>query len=434
MSINLQTNQPQIEGNWWDPSNPTDKWHGTLVMVAGNRATIRLVEYGQSFLQSGLNKLPERRKLLHGVTKDGKAVTLSNCFSAHRTRSLGSQETDYQIQRAILGGHFLDQDLLFDEVQAEFDYLDDWIIASRFEAKDITDQEDQKEIRIRLNQEHQFPFQNADYSESLFYLGYRSQHSRFRFCVESRANLQITYREKLSLDDILKDMREWAWFLTLATGKQTHLSGLSVLRDDFRFDLGEKSFKKSYDVWIEISGKRKEMQSLDQVEMVFSLPDIQKELSKVISRWKAIQIPWAAALHRYFGSIHRDEIQLQERFLFRAQAIEAMYRAETGIIKVDQKMAYGMAWEKAPASMKIKLGEKNAFVEAVRVNRNYLTHYSPKDEARAFDFASLFDLAQKLEFLLKATILEKIGLPMPIIENAIGVHRWGRLVQFTAEA
>jgi hypothetical protein len=433
MSINLQTNQPQIEGNWWDPSNPAVKWHGTLIMVGGNRATIRLVEYGQSFLQHGLKELPESRKLLHGVTKEGTAVTLANCFSAHRSRSLGSQETHFDIQQVILGGHFLEQDLLFDEVQVEFDCLDDWITFSRFEAKDITDQADQKEIRIRLNQKHQFPFQIPDYSASQFYIGYRSQHSKFKFCIESRANLQITYREKLSLDDILKDVREWAWFLTLATAKQTHLSGLSVLREDLRFDLGEKSFKKSYDVWIATSGKREDMQSLDRVKMIFTLQDIQKELSKVISRWKAIQIPWAAVLHRYFGSIHRNEIQLQERFLFRAQAIEAMYRAETGIVKVNQKMAYGMAWEKAPPSLKNRLGEKNLFIEAIRVNRNYLTHYNPEDEEKAFDFLSLFDLTQKLDFLLQTTILEKIGLPMPIIENAIDVRRWGRLVQFAAD-
>jgi hypothetical protein len=402
-------------------------------MLAGNKATIRLVEYGQSFLQSGLNGLPESRKFLHGVTKDGKAVTLSNCFSAHRGRSFGSQETHFDVQQVILGGHFLDQGLLFDEVQAEFDYLDDWITFSRFEAKDMTDQEDQKEIRIRLNQEHQFPFQISDYSESQFYIGYHSQHAEFNFCIQSRANLQVTYREKLSLDDVLKDMQQWAWFLTLATAKQTHLSGLSVLRGDFRFDLGEKSFKKSYDVWIATSGKREKMQSLDRMEMIFTLPDILKELSKVISRWKAIQIPWAAVLHRYFGSIHRDGIQLQEQFLFRAQAIEALYRAETGTVKVSQKMAYGMAWEKAPPSLKDRLGEKNAFIEAVRVNRNYLTHYSPKDEEKAFDFSSLFDLTQKLGFLLEAAVLEKIGLPMPIIENAINVRRWGRLVRFTAD-
>lgn len=138
-------------------------------------------------------------------------------------------------------------------------------------------------------------------------------------------------------------------------------------------------------------------------------------------------------LHRYFGSIHRNEIQLQERFLFRAQAIEAMYRAETGIVKVNQKMAYGMAWEKAPPSLKNRLGEKNLFIEAIRVNRNYLTHYNPEDEEKAFDFLSLFDLTQKLDFLLQTTILEKIGLPMPIIENAIDVRRWGRLVQFAAD-
>jgi hypothetical protein len=124
MSINLQTDQPPIEGNWWDPSNPAVKWHGALVMLAGNKATIRLVEYDQSFLQSGLNALPESRKFLHGVTKDGTAVTLSNCFSPHRTRSHSSQETHFEIQQVIFGGHFLDQDLLFDGVQAEFDYLD----------------------------------------------------------------------------------------------------------------------------------------------------------------------------------------------------------------------------------------------------------------------------------------------------------------------
>jgi hypothetical protein len=52
-----------------------------------------------------------------------------------------------------------------------------------------------------------------------------------------------------------------------------------------------------------------------------------------------------------------------------------------------------------------------------------LTHYSPKDEEKAFDFPSLFDLTQKLGFLLEAAI----------IENAIDVRRWGRLVQFTAD-
>ena len=69
----------------------------------------------------------------------------------------------------------------------------------------------------------------------------------------------------------------------------------------------------------------------------------------------------------------------------------------------------------------------------VRVNRNYLTHYSLKDEEEAFDFPSLFDLTQKLGFLLEAAILEKIGLPMLIILNAIDVRRWGRLVQFSAD-
>jgi hypothetical protein len=209
---------------------------------------------------------------------------------------------------------------------------------------------------------------------------------------------------------------------------------LSVHREDLRFDLGGgNSFKQPYDVWLEARGKRKDEKGLRPPAMAFTLLDIRDELSEVLSRWKAMQTPWAAVMHRYFASIHRDGLQLQEQFLFRAQALEAAARVVSRSNEVQQKKAYGEAWERATPALKARLGEKDAFVEAVRINRNYLTHYNPRDEAKASDFAGLFDLTQKMGFLLQAIILSETGLPEALIDRAIHQRRWGRLVQFDEE-
>ena len=162
--------------------------------------------------------------------------------------------------------------------------------------------------------------------------------------------------------------------------------------------------------------------------MNFILPDIEKDLSAIISRWKKLQTPWAATLHRYFATIHRTDLRLPEEFLFRAQAVEALHRVGSKKREVTQKEAYGEAWEKAPASLQARLGDKAAFVEALRNNRNYLTHYNPKDEKKADDIAGLFELSQKLEFLLEALILIELGLPKNIVESAFSARRWGHLL------
>lgn len=431
MSKNLQKDQTPIEGSWWEPSNPGAKWHGTLVMKAGNHAVLRALELETTFLNSSLNRVPYSRSFLHGVTKDGAAVTLWKCITSHRSRSMGSEETHFDVHTVIFGGHFTEKDLVFDEVKMTFDYLNDWIGYSRYKTEDLLDSNNRPEqINILIQDDHQFPFQAPEYKEAEFYIGYRTHTGSFKFSIRSLASLHLTYAAPKPLEDILRDMHRWDWFFTLATDHQNHLSSLCVGRDDLRIAPGIMDFKEEHDVWVKSVGMRKHKRSLRDGEMVFTLSDIQKDLSSVVTRWNAIQVPWAAVLHRYFASIHRQSLQLQEQFLFRAQAVEALHRARTGVPKVLQKDAYPSAWENAPKTLQEKLGTKDAFVESLQVNRNYLTHYSPKDEKNAADIPELFDLAQKLRFIIEAAILVEIGIPENTIEGALGKSRWGELIKF----
>ena len=400
-------------------------------MTAGNHAVLKVLELGKSFSTSTLNRVPYSRKFLHGTTKDGTPVTLWKCITTHRSRSMSSEETHFDVHNVIFGGHFTESNLVFDGIQTTLDYLNDWMGYSRFQTQDLTaDKNSSKQINILFEGEHRFPFQAPEYKSAKFFLGYQSDISDFKFSIRSLANLQITYEAPKPLDDLLKHIRQWSWFLTLATDHPTHPTSIVLSRDDLRPFPGIVDYKEPHDVWIESMGIRKSKKTIHDPDMVFTFSDVKNDLSNVVSRWNAMQAPWAAVLHRYFAATHRQGLQLQEEFLFLAQATEALHRTKTGAVKVFQKEAYDAAWENAPKSLKSRLGAKDAFIEEVRINRNYLTHYSPDDEPKAADIAELFELTQQLGFILRAAILTEIGIDGSIVEASVDADKWGTLVDF----
>lgn len=428
MDINLHKDHPSIEGNWWNPLEPQIRWHGTLILKAGETAKVRVVQYGESFLQS--KAVTEPVMVIHGMSKDGKAITLSRCFCLSSSRTFGSEELTFDVQEVIFGAHLLADDLVFSEIQAEFDYLNEWVTYCRFQEREMDDERGQKEIRLRLNQDHEFPFTAPGYAKAQFYVGYHSSSQAFKFSIESRSNLNITYSENRTLSEIIKDLREWKWFLTLATRNETNIRRLTVFHDNHSIDLGKDIVKFSLDVWISSPQKESQVKTLREDDMNFALPDIRANLSEIVSKWKEMQILWAPTLHRFFASIHRKGLQLPEEFLFQAQALEALYWTRSKNNKVTSREAFIDAWERAPDALKAKLGTKEEFVSLVSINRNYLTHYRPDDEDKIAGFSELFDLSQKLKFILEVAILKEMGIPDNLVDKVFGVGRWGRLVNY----
>jgi hypothetical protein len=426
--MNLQRDQEPIDGNWWDPARPEDKWHGTLKLTAGKPAELRVLDYGRSLLQSSFGSPGEVATLLHGTSSAGKPITLYNSFCQEHRMTEISEERRFQVEQSIFGRHLREEDLVFDEVHVEFDYLNDWVAYRRYEEKEVEEQEGRKEIRIRLNPDHKFPFEAPGYSAAQFYLGYRSQSSLFQFSIENLSNLQITFSERLPLRDIFRDLTQWRWFLNLATGRDVHLKRLTLFRSDLKLAVGEDSFAEPLEIWASSRGKREDKNLLHPSEMIFSLPDIRPSLSEIITNWKTMQKSWAVVLHRYFATIHREELRLEEQFLFRTQAIEALSRVQSEGKDLSVREAYSHAWDQAPHELREKLGQKEAFVRSVGANRNFLVHYRPQDEDQVAEFPQLFELSQKLKFILEVAVLRELRVPPSVLERALNGSRWQHVV------
>jgi hypothetical protein len=250
----------------------------------------------------------------------------------------------------------------------------------------------------------------------------------FQFSIENQSNLQITFSERFPFRDIFRDLTQWRWFLSLATGRDVHLKRLTLYRSDLKLALGEDSFVEPLELWVSSSGKREDEKLLLPAEMIFSLPDIRPSLSRIITNWKSMQKPWAVVLHRYFATIHREGLQLEEQFLFRTQAIEALGRVQSGGQDLSVRDAYLHAWHQAPPELREKLGQKETFVKTVGANRDFLVHYRPQDEDQVADFPQLFELSQKLKFILEIAILRELGVPPSILGRAVSGPRWQHLV------
>lgn len=422
--MKLHEDQPDIQGNWWNPEDPSVKWHGILSLTAGQQGEIQLTNYGRSIYSRGA--YPDTFKTLHGTSSDGKAITLRECVCRAHSRSGASEQATYSAFAVLFGAHLIDE--RFDSVEVEFDYLNDWMVYKRFQAREQGDDEDgAKEIRIKLNPKREFPFHTPAYAEACFLLGYCTHLSGAMFSIESRSNLQFAFRESKRLEDVLRDLREWRWFFTLATGKPIGVSRLKLYRNGDRFDFGDDSIALPVDVWL-ASDSPPRPKTLHDFQMTFSFPDIEKNIDGIIARWKAMQEPWAPVLQSYFSSLHRTQLRFDELFLLRARSLEAIQS-----IRSHGKHSirfFEDAWERSPTGLQKHLGDMTEFANAARHYRNYLVHFRPEDEPDDPNDRLLFELTQKLQFMLTVAILEELKVAPEIIEKAFSPHRWGTLITF----
>ena len=75
--------------------------------------------------------------------------------------------------------------------------------------------------------------------------------------------------------------------------------------------------------------------------------------------------------------------------------------------------------------------DHHAFIEAVKIARNYYTHYNPKLETKVARGAALLVLLLELQALLEMALLREMGLPAQSIDEILRrVRRYEEIEHF----
>ncbi len=439
MSYDLTESSKPIQCQFWLPGNEEQPQGGILHLKAGKDAQLDTVSFkpldGKSFFSS---LRPASRQIIHGLDQNGKPLTLIKCSAGSSNATMAAASQQYRCRAAIFGEHIHSDDLKFKGIRLRLDHMDSWAGRSAFAHYTEYDEIEgvgikHTKITIPIAHNLSIPLSLPGYSDSKFFCSWSMSPGDMEFRLSSKIYLDLFFHDPLSWADVEQEAHRWEWFFSLATRRATDIREFALYRAD---DDGEIDEFKPCDVWIRRRHSKKAAEERRRGhDYHFTFSDVEKNFSELIGKWNEMQKSWAAVLHRFFATSHRRGLWLNEEFLFLAQAVESIYRVQSG--DTDNKgvvdRAAKHAYSNAPTELQEKLGKKEKFGRVFRKTRNYWTHYgepTPMTDPEVLGDIALYDLNQKLRWIVESSILKELGVPDNCVSKVWSPQWTARIVEY----
>lgn len=426
----LTKTQTPLQGVFWFPENKNDRFNGVLKMQAGKKATLELLSLSSSLYD-------DSKKVIHGVDEYGRHITIVKAYSSShsgKSNDTSVSKSSYDCEALIFRAHISADNLKFHGVKLQFDHLEKWVGRCAFERyhEKWDDQEKRnypaklvipfaKDLSIKLNLD--------EYKDSDFFCAFTITPSSNSFSLKSNIFLNLTFETAKTWEEIQADIQLWEWFFNLATRTTVEPRYIALQRDEIRIPIGNNSMEP-LPVW---TGRDYSPQLLHPKrhshDFHFTFSDIETDFPKIITNWRRIWKPWAPVLHRFHSIASPRRLWVNEKFLFLAQAIEALHYARTGKSK-DFYGAAKEAWLNSPEPLQEILGKRGLFIDTLRETRNYWVHYGEPTEKAIIESRDLIRFNEKLRFVIETAILTEIGISADLVNKVYSGQWQGQFVDY----
>jgi len=443
----------EIKGDWFLPNEKDNAIHGTLIFEPFEASTLEL--YGSLEDNYVFNQNSEQTIIL-GITSDGKHVTLYKCLNIFHNIFLNTSEgankitSKYTVRFVIIGLHaFSQDDLVFNKISSEIFNLGEWIGIHGFKPK----YQHSKNLEdYKINLEYELPksinFEiNSEINGRFNFIGNLSDSiiQRHSFNINQKTKLEIISKNGKSLEELLKYIRIFQNFLTLALYKRTYIISISLNCDRYNtyFENGAilESKINLYFITRYFNLHEKPKSSY---EMIFNYKKIQPNFSNIIRKWYSNYEMLEPAYNLVLNQFYNGNVFSVNTFLNLAQSAETFHARLHNHLKslheqykkakennlnnvpseyhelLNEQFSFGndINLHKRLSELTIKysnefldkvIGNKEKFILEVKHNRNYYTHYNTKYEKFALKEEKLYYLSEKLKLLLVCSFLIVVG-------------------------
>ena len=387
----------ECTGYFWLPDSPSEEFPGTLKFDHQDGPVLTLISKSISLSDPSF-KLSEELPIILGKTTRGP-VTLVHNLVPSWSRHHASLTTFTIVSSMILEGcQFKEIDeIVFSSVKVSYSYLVDWAhkplleeqLAKPFPLDDIEPNINLKKANLSL-------------------WHYRSTASGlYRTAVQRAVSISIEPYDCFSLDEYyLYFNYHLRNFFTLATEKVNHPVDILASLEDNPLPIRiyyqvRDHFEKSRDIFPH--------------EMLFSLDDVKDELAACFSNWIDESDAYSKAHIQYFKTRYQGCLDVETKFLFLAQALEAFHRAQTGKKNEIAKALNGICCELARdnAVLLDKLlprPRRKEFIKQIVKTRHGLSHAEQKPTAISSGL-EFWQYNQRMTILAQICFLRQMGLP-----------------------
>ena len=449
------TNQFELKGEWFLPSNKNRRVHGTLSFHSKEGAKLQLYggldsdRFSQDF---------KDEEIILGLTSESEQVVLHGCFMTKsggpafgQGEEYGKPYFIYLIRYTLIGLHVQNADeLKFDRISCEIFNLDEWIGISGF-INQTPDLEKLKRYEVTVEYKLPEPIDFAidkDTSGKINFIANQPGFSAYQksISINQEVELQINSTIEKSVDDLRSYVVGFQNFLILALYRSTYTTSIELSGERYKKDYyGDgKPVRAKIKLYIsDSSSKGGEIPKFD-MEMLFNYKRIRKEFNLIIRNWYEKYELLEPAFDLVFEQFYNGNKFTVNTFLNLAQSAETFHarihnhskvpKEEYELMKdeilklsptkyhdwlIDQfKFGNNLNLHARLAEITTKysndildkiIGDKDIFVKQVKHSRNYYTHYSTNCMDKALKGSDLFYLSEKLKILLVCSFLMEIG-------------------------
>lgn len=429
---------PELEilSNWWLPNDNTNKIPGILRFKEPDWPSLELLgAFEPSIFYDRMSY-----KIIHGLSQDGKPITLCNCEVTNiNWSSSGTSQAKYLVHFVLIGHHFSDvDDIEFSEADLEFSHLFDWIGRSAVEQQFSSDAFG---LSHTLPNPIEFP---ADFGKYSCKFGGSTHHELGLHSIRERRFINIKADTSKHIDSFISEyIRPFQHFLSLGTQKPAFIRRFNFLVSE---ENSVEVYLRQHSLPVNYAEKR-----IKGHKMLFTLSDVFERKERILRKWSRNRDKTLEVRRLIYDTINTGDLFLHHRFLNTIQAIETYHSRvfKSEILEptkhkarkkniVDSCPREHAEWLKArlansnskTLSMRLNdlmrryksslspiIADFDWFNKKIRDTRNYYTHYNKEFRDKALKDEALLWNTERLSVLANACLLKELGFNRDEIKN-----------------
>lgn len=448
----------ETDGFWHTPDSPSRQIAGTLRYSPEDGLKLSLTgSFSEDF---GSDRKPGTYPLIHGIVNDspcGNAFTLVNCFRTKRSvRMPGFATEEIRANRAYAGSDFLSEgDLLFDSASLELSALDSWISTTGISLKPPTGEAGERQARYLRPENISFAL---DVQTLKIVFGWSDSQSHRSYSLREKVGVKIENLGQISSERVFQQyIYPLQNFFTLATDRPNVLDSIVLCNSRLKATDDEQPFRIHY-LAQPIYVLKEAKTWLQSHDMLFTYEDVKDHLPNIFRRWFEFAQTFKPFCLSYFGLIYAPDVFVDTRFISLIESMVLLFRElndreesldsalndavrafqarcsrkeSRWLMQVMPTLAdVSLPWSLAAtldehSSLMVPLiGESvESFVERVLTTYKYCRYRDSALLENSAQGAELYWLIEKLKVLVKALILEWLGIPRELVERLIKRNR-----------
>lgn len=448
-----------LDGFWWIPDNPDLRVAGVLSFSQKDGPVLTLTGTFEPTKRAFGSEMMDR-PVIHGLTKDSKAVSLFDALHTGRKGGLGEQAVHEVYKGHILavGWHFdSDEEQMFTNSYVSFEDIEEWL-DHRFFSFDRGD--DNLNWALALNRPATRPLAEFDGISLSVGSGFYTDGSSTSFTVTAGCHVKIAASEKRNIRWHLAAASKVQGLASLCTGRHLPLRMIFLDGPEVRYST---DFSRPSEVRLYYSLVHQSSQKVRQHDIpMLRVSDFPEPADEVYRKWFDCYEGLSSGIYLFLTALADRAMFINVRFSLAIQALEVFHRRSySGTVMAEaehaalQKVLIAAIPDGTPAAMRDKLsgllsfsnepslgqrlramlkdlraqleeepaGYDKVFVRRLVDTRNYYTHYSPDLVGKTLEGADMHYAIRRIVLLLIVLLLLRIGLPRESVRAAIDKHR-----------